>query len=166
MKSTVSHDERTAISVDPIGWVRAPRTEARDDFWGAVTSTLEIDARFPAESLAGLEGFSHLEVVYWFHGVPPERIETAARHPRSRSDWPLVGIFAQRGKARPNRIGISRCNLVRVEGRIVTVQRLDAIDGTPILDIKPYMREFGPIGPVTQPSWATELMKDYYADDA
>src|SRR5262249_40455092 len=111
---------------------------------------------------AGLEAFSHLEVVYCFHAVPLDRVETGARHPRGRSDWPLVGIFAQRGKARPNRLGVSRCNLVRVEGRVVTVRRLDAIDGTPVLDIKPYMREFGPIGEVKQPAWSVELMQDYY----
>jgi tRNA (adenine37-N6)-methyltransferase len=162
----MSHDDRAAIAVAPIGWVRTPRTEARDDFWGGVTSTLEIDERFPPEALAGLAEFSHLEVVYQFHAVPLERIETGARHPRNRDDWPRVGIFAQRGKMRPNRIGVSRCNLVRVDGRMVTVQRLDAIDGTPILDIKPYMLEFGPIGPVSQPRWATELMKNYYDDDA
>jgi len=163
----MSDDTRTAsspIEVAPIGWVRAPRTEARDDYWGAVTSTIEIDERFPPEALAGLADFSHLEIVFQFHGVRPERIETGARHPRNRDDWPLVGIFAQRGKARPNRLGVSRCNLVRVEGRVITVQRLDAIDGTPVLDIKPYMLEFGPIGPVSQPRWATELMKNYYDD--
>jgi tRNA-Thr(GGU) m(6)t(6)A37 methyltransferase TsaA len=157
-------DDESTIEVEPIGWVRAPRTEARDDYWGAVTSTIEIDARFAPDALAGLGAFSHIEVVYRFHGVAPERIETGARHPRNRADWPLVGIFAQRGKARPNRIGLSRCNLVRVEGRVLTLQRLDAIDGTPVLDIKPYMLEFGPIGPVTQPGWATELMKNYYDD--
>jgi tRNA (adenine37-N6)-methyltransferase len=161
----MSQDGTIAVEVVPIGWVRAPRTEARDDFWGAVTSTIEIDARFRPEALAGLAEFSHLEVVYHFHGVSPDRIETGARHPRNRADWPLVGIFAQRGKMRPNRLGVSRCNLVRVEGRILTVQRLDAIDGTPVLDIKPYMVEFGPIGPVSQPRWATELMKSYYDDD-
>jgi tRNA (adenine37-N6)-methyltransferase len=157
-------DAMIAIEMEPIGWVRSPRAEARDDYWGAVTSTIELDDRFAAEALAGLADFSHIEVVYQFHGVLPERVETSARHPRNRPDWPLVGIFAQRGKARPNRIGLSRCNLVRVEGRVVTVQRLDAIDGTPVLDIKPYMVEFGPIGPVTQPSWATELMKNYFDD--
>ncbi len=158
------NDDRSTIEVEPIGWVRASRTEARDDYWGAVTSTIEIDARFAPEALAGLGDFSHIEVIYAFHAVAPERVELAARHPRNRLDWPLVGIFAQRGKARPNRIGLSRCNLVRVMGRVLTVQRLDAIDGTPVLDIKPYMVEFGPIGPVTQPSWATELMKNYYDD--
>ena len=153
-----------SILVSPVGWVRAPRTEARDDFWGSVTSTIELDPRFSPDALAGLDGFSHLEIVYQFHGVPLDRVEATARHPRNRADWPRVGIFAQRGKARPNRIGVSRCNLVRIEGRAITVQRLDAIDGTPVLDIKPYMAEFGPIGPVLQPAWATELMKSYYDD--
>lgn len=157
--------EEARIEVAPIGWVRAPRTEARDDFWGSVTSTIEIDRRrFGPDALAGLGDFSHLEVVYQFHGVPLDRIETASRHPRNRADWPLVGIFAQRGKMRPNRLGVSRCNLLRVEGLLLTVQRLDAIDGTPVLDIKPYMTEFGPIGPHMQPSWATELMRQYYDD--
>ena len=130
----MTEDESTAMGIAPIGWVRAPRTEARDDSWGAVTSTIELDARFSPVALAGLAEFSHLEVVYQFHRVALERIEAGARHPRNRADWPLVGIFAQRGKARPNRLGVSRCNLVRVEGRVVTVQRLDAIDGTPVLD--------------------------------
>ena len=153
------------IEVEPIGWVRAPRTQARDDLWGSVMSTIEIDSRrFTPESLAGLTEFSHLEVLYQFHAVPVERIEWTARRPRNRGDWPLVGIFAQRGKARPNRLGLSRCNLVRVEGLIVTVRRLDAIDATPVLDIKPYMAEFGPIGPVLQPPWARELMRSYYDD--
>jgi tRNA (adenine37-N6)-methyltransferase len=163
-KEDEMNQEHDADEIAPIGWVRAPRVAPRDDFWGAVTSAIEMADRFSTEALAGLADFSHLEVVYRFHGVPGDRVETGARHPRNRADWPLVGIFAQRGKARPNRIGVSRCNLVRVEGRTVTVQRLDAIDGTPVLDIKPYMVEFGPIGPVWQPAWATELMKSYYDD--
>jgi tRNA-Thr(GGU) m(6)t(6)A37 methyltransferase TsaA len=154
-----------AQDMTPIGRVRTHRSTTRDDFWGDVTSTIEIDARFPLEALAGLADFSHLEVVYRFHAVPLDRVETGARHPRGRADWPLVGIFAQRGKMRPNRIGVSRCNLLGVEGRVLTVQRLDAIDGTPVLDIKPYMREFGPIGEVRQPAWATELMREYYRNE-
>ncbi len=159
-----NRDRKGPIEVVPIGWVRTARAEVRDDFWGDVVSTIEIDERFALESVEGLAEFSHLEVVYQFHAVKEESIELGARHPRNRLDWPRVGIFAQRPKMRPNRIGVSRCNLVRVEGRVLTVRRLDAIDGTPVLDVKPYMREFGPIGPVTQPDWATELMKDYYAE--
>jgi tRNA-Thr(GGU) m(6)t(6)A37 methyltransferase TsaA len=160
-------DEQTdaAIVLRPIGYVRGGRGEAVDDVWGAVRATIELDGtRFGPEALAGIAAFSHLEVVYLFHGVPAHKIETGARHPRNRADWPLVGIFAQRGKNRPNRIGVSRCNLVGVEGLRLTVQRLDAIDGTPVLDIKPYMREFGPVGDVVQPAWATELMARYFDD--
>jgi tRNA (Thr-GGU) A37 N-methylase len=102
------------------------------------------------------------QVVFLFHLVDPANVQTAARHPRNNPDWPLVGIFAQRGKNRPNRLGVSRCAVEKVEGLDVHVSGLDAIDGTPVLDIKPYMAEFAPAGPTRQPEWATELMKNYY----
>ena len=94
--------------------------------------------------------------------VPVEKIETGARHPRGNTDWPRVGIFAQRGKNRPNRIGVSRCRLIKTDGLDLHIQGLDAVDGTPVLDIKPYMSEFGPQGDTTQPDWATTIMRDYY----
>jgi tRNA-Thr(GGU) m(6)t(6)A37 methyltransferase TsaA len=123
---------------------------------------LELEPRFDDEALAGLEGFSHLEVVYVFHGVEPDTIVPGSRRPRRRDDWPRVGIFAQRARCRPNRLGVSRCRLVRVEGRRIVVRDLDAIDGTPVVDIKPFMIETAPIGPVHQPEWTRELMADYY----
>ena len=153
------------IRLKPIGQVRSPRKEPLDDRWGKVISTIEIDPdQFRTESLQGLDAFSHLDVVYFFHRVPEDKIETEARHPRNRTDWPKVGIFAQRGKNRPNRIGLSVCQIVNVEGQTITVEGLDAIDGTPVLDIKPHMKEFDPRGPVNQPAWSTELMADYYSD--
>lgn len=148
------------IEMTPIGTVRSPRAELIDDDWGDVVSTIDVD--LGPEALAGLDGFSHLEVVFWFHGVPDDEIETGARHPRGRTDWPLVGIFAQRGKGRPNRIGLSRCRILSVDGTTITVEGLDAVDGTPVLDLKPWMREFGPRGDVRQPDWATELMANYW----
>ncbi|WP_323747384.1 SAM-dependent methyltransferase [Catenulispora rubra] len=146
----------------PIGQVVGGRTEPRDDDWGGEQAVIRLDERFEPEALAGLDAFSHVEVVYRFHLVDPDKVQTGARHPRNNTEWPLVGIFAQRGKNRPNRIGVSRCRLVRVEGREVHVAGLDAVDGTPVLDLKPYMVEFGPIGEVAQPEWATELMREYY----
>ncbi|MFZ3589910.1 TrmO family methyltransferase domain-containing protein [Bacillus sp. DJP31] len=110
----------------------------------------------------GLSDFSHLEVIFYMHKVDPSKIETNARHPINNIEWPKVGIFAQRPKARPNQLGLSRCQIVKVEGYKITVIALDAIVGTPILDIKPYMNEFGPIGVVKQPKWASELMTHYY----
>ncbi|HVX44911.1 MAG TPA: SAM-dependent methyltransferase, partial [Mycobacteriales bacterium] len=149
------------LELHPIGYVAGGRTEPIDDDWAGTTARIEL-AGFGPEALAGLADFSHLEVVYHFHQVRPEKIETSARHPRERADWPLVGIFAQRGKNRPNRLGVSRCRIVEVAGTTVTVEGLDAIDGTPVLDLKPYMSEFGPRGPIRQPEWSSELMRDYY----
>lgn len=149
--------------VTPIGYVRGGRALAVDDDWGKERATIELDeTRFGSEALAGLCDFSHAEIVFLFDKVPPEKIETGARHPRNRSDWPLVGIFAQRGKNRPNRIGLTTCEIIAVSGTKLDVAGLDAIDGTPVLDIKPAMREFQPRGEHRQPDWASELMQGYW----
>jgi tRNA (Thr-GGU) A37 N-methylase len=100
-------------------------------------------------------------VVFQFHLVDESAVVTGARHPRGNPDWPLVGMFAQRAKMRPNRLGVSNCELRSIDGRDLYVRGLDAIDGTPVLDIKPFMREFEPAA-TTQPAWATELMAGYY----
>jgi tRNA (adenine37-N6)-methyltransferase len=149
--------------VEPIGRVESSRTLAIDDDWGAVTATITLDGeQFTAESLAGLSEFSHIELVFVFDGVDPDDIERGARHPRGNTQWPRVGIFAQRAKMRPNRIGVSVCALLGIDGLTLTVQGLDAIDGTPVLDVKPYMAEFGPRGDVRQPAWSRELMASYW----
>ncbi|MFI1170933.1 SAM-dependent methyltransferase [Streptomyces melanogenes] len=149
-----------------VGRVVGGRAEMADDHWGGESAVIRLDAeQFGPEALFGLADFSHLEVVYHFDRVAPEKIESGARRPRGNPDWPLVGIFAQRGKNRPNRLGVSRCRVVKVEGLDVHVTGLDAVDGTPVLDIKPYMAEFGPRGDTVQPEWSTELMRDYYAGE-
>jgi len=94
--------------------------------------------------------------------VADAAVEMGSRHPRGRADWPEIGIFAQRAKNRPNRLGVTTCALVRVDGVRVFVSGLDAIDGTPVLDIKPYMSGFAPRGVVREPAWALELMRDYW----
>jgi tRNA-Thr(GGU) m(6)t(6)A37 methyltransferase TsaA len=151
------------VPVVPIGRVYSAIEDPVDDVWGGVTSRIEIDGtRFSADCLAGLNEFSHIEVIFLFGRVTDADITLGTRHPRGRTDWPLVGIFAQRAKNRPNRLGVTVCRLVSVEGLTVTVEGLDAVDGTPVLDIKPYMREFGPREEVRQPAWATELMAGYW----
>ena len=124
------------IQVEPIGTVRGGRTEVVDDHWGEVKARIEVDAtRFDAEALAGLDSFSHVVVVYHFHRADPAKIELAARHPRNNPSWPKIGIFAQRGKNRPNLIGVSTCRVVGVDGNSLLIQGLDAVDGTPVLDL-------------------------------
>ena len=151
------------LTVRPIGYVVGGRAEALDDDWGDVEATIELDAaQFATDVLAGLDSFSHVDVVYVFHLVADADIETGARHPRERQDWPSVGIFSQRAKGRPNRIGTTTCEIVSVEGLQVRVRGLDAIDGTPVLDLKPYMTAFAPRSVVREPVWAKELMADYW----
>jgi tRNA (adenine37-N6)-methyltransferase len=150
------------FQIEPIGYVRGSRTTTEDDNWGNTSATIELAEPYPSESLAGLEAFSHAEIVYVFDRVKPENIVAGARHPRSNTAWPRVGIFAQRAKMRPNRLGVSIVRILSVEGRTLRVAELDAMEGTPVVDIKPVMNEFLPRTAVTQPAWATELMSSYW----
>jgi tRNA (adenine37-N6)-methyltransferase len=149
--------------MEPIGIVRGGRADPTDDHWGAVESTIELDgARLGADATAGLVEFSHIEVVFVFHLVGAGDITRGVRHPRGRTEWPAVGILSQRAKGRPNRLGVSVCELVAVDDLRLGVKGLDAVDGTPVLDVKPYIAAFGPRGPVRQPAWVEELMRDYW----
>jgi tRNA-Thr(GGU) m(6)t(6)A37 methyltransferase TsaA len=156
-------DGSGSIEMWPVGVVRGSRAEATDDDWGGVDAVIELDGeRFGPDAVAGLDAFSHVEVVFVFDRVDEARVEQGARRPRGNPDWPAVGIFAQRAKGRPNRIGLTTCELVAVEGLRLHIRGLDAVEGTPILDVKPYMAEFAPRTPTRQPSWSTELMRGYW----
>ena len=124
------------LRIDPVGRVEGGRGEPVDDDWGDVEAVIRLDDRFGREALAGLDAFSHSEVVYAFHLVEEAAVEHGARH--------------------------SRCELRGVEGRLLRARGLDAVDGTPVLDIKPWMAEFAPRGETRQPAWASELMRGYW----
>src|ERR1700675_5031761 len=101
-----------SIAMRPIGYVRGGRTTPDDDDWGDLTCRIELDPEvLKPDATLGLEAFSHVEVVFVFHGVDPDDVCAGARHPRGRTDWPLTGILAQRAKDRPNRIGSTVCGL-------------------------------------------------------
>ena len=150
------------VQMEIIGRVEAIRTDAEDDFWGGVESCITLSDRYEPEALDGIETFSHVEVLFLFDQVDSSKIVRGARHPRDNPKWPAIGIFAQRGKNRPNRIGSTICRILWREGRRLFVAELDAIDGTPVLDIKPVMSEFLPREEVRQPSWSHELMSQYW----
>lgn len=152
-----------SITMQPIGYVRGGRTTSEDDDWGGLTSRIELDANVVTpDATLGLDEFSHVEIVFVFDGVDPSQVCNGARHPRGRADWPLTGILAQRAKDRPNRIGATACGLVSVSGLTIEVEGLDAMEGTPVLDVKPYMLGFAPRGEVHEPTWAAELMSEYW----
>jgi tRNA-Thr(GGU) m(6)t(6)A37 methyltransferase TsaA len=149
------------IQMTPIGYVTSSRAVPEDDNWDAESSSITLVDEFTEKSVLGLADFSHVLVVYVLDKATwnPER---QSRHPRGNPEWPEVGIFAQRAKDRPNKIGATICEVISVEGTTIRVKGLDAIDGTPVIDIKPHMVEYGARGEVRQPEWSTELMKDYF----
>ncbi len=154
------------FSIKAIGRVSCARTAPDDDNWDAFPATIQLDqASFGPDALRGLESFSHVDMLYILDRVRDAEIVTSARHPRGRGDWPQAGIFAQRGKARPNRIGVTICRFVSVKGTELNVVGLDAIDGTPVIDIKPVMSGFQPRGAFKKPGWAEEIMRTYWAPD-
>jgi len=154
--------EPARFVMEPIGFVASPRSEAIDDDWGTIDATITLVAPYGPDSLRGLDEFSHVDVVFVFDRVDPGKVQTGSRVPRNNPAWPEVGIFAQRAKMRPNRVAVTTCELLGVDGASLRVRGLDAIDGTPVIDLKPFMTEFGPRGSVRQPTWSHELMAGYW----
>ncbi len=153
----------SSFTVVAVGTVVGGRAEPIDDEWDAVRARIELDTSVVEPSaILGLDSFSHIEVTFVFDRVDAESVCRGARHPRGRADWPLVGILAQRAKDRPNRIGSTVCRLVAIGDGWIDVAGLDAIDGTPVLDVKPYLRGFAPRGETSEPAWATDLMAGYW----
>ncbi len=150
------------IILQQVATVKNSRTDLSDDYWGNIVSEIELLPHIPAKAFNGIDEFSHLEIVFHFNKADKSKAVFFA-HPRGNKNWPEVGIYAQRKRDRPNGIGITIAELVKREGNKIWVKYLDAIDGTPILDIKPVMKEFLPAGEIRQPKWSNELMKDYWA---
>jgi len=150
-----------SILLEPVAIVKNRRTAATDDFWGNVISEIILLDDIPTEAFENIELFSHLEVIYYFDRVDKTKIVYAGR-PRSNPDYPVMGIFSQRKKDRPNQLGLCTVELIEHSGRTIKVKNLDAIDGTPVLDIKPVFREFESGTEIKQASWVNDLMKNYW----
>ena len=149
------------MNIEPIGIVKSPVKEAVDEKWGNVVAEIHLLDSL-ASGLQGIEQFSHVLVVFYMHESSFDPTGDLVRRPQGRADMPRVGIFAQRAKHRPNPIGITTVELVAVEGNVLKVRGLDAIDGSPVLDIKPYMRVFDSAPNPTIPEWAERLMQGYF----
>jgi tRNA-Thr(GGU) m(6)t(6)A37 methyltransferase TsaA len=147
--------------MEVIGVVRSSVTEGMDENWGNVVSEIQIKDKY-APGLAGLKEFSHILIVFHMHKSKFEEGTKLQRQPQGRLDMPLIGIFAQRAKHRPNSIGVTAVKLLNINGSTISVRGLDAIDGTPVLDIKPYFPIFDCREDAVTPSWVSELMKGYF----
>jgi tRNA-Thr(GGU) m(6)t(6)A37 methyltransferase TsaA len=149
------------INLTSVATIKNSRLTPVDDYWKEIISEIELVEHIPVEAFEGILQFSHLEIIYSFDQVPVDTIVFSGR-PRGNPDYPLTGIFAQRKKDRPNTIGLCTVELLDHKGRSITVRYLDAINGTPVLDIKPVFKEFQPKGEIQQPAWVSDLMKNYW----
>ena len=149
------------ILLNRVATVTNQRTTPTDDFWGSTLSEIHLADDLPDEVFDNIEQFSHLEIIYYFDQVEKDTIVFSGR-PRGNPNYPNMGIFAQRKKNRPNQIGLCTVELIKHKGRSIFVKYLDAINGTPVLDIKPVFTEFGVKGEIKQPEWVADLMEDYW----
>jgi tRNA-Thr(GGU) m(6)t(6)A37 methyltransferase TsaA len=149
------------FTVRAIGRVHSSASEKVDESWGSVESMIELLPEYRA-GLRGLEEFSHVLVTAFLHGARFEPARHLVRRPRGQADMPELGIFAQRAKDRPNPLGITVVPIVAVTPEGVRVRGLDAIDGTPILDLKPYFPQFDSAPGARVPEWVGRLMKGYF----
>ena len=147
------------IIMQPVGFVRNEVTARKDVSWGNDVSAIGMEESF-AGGLKGLEDFSHAIVLFYLDQAKFDPEKHLQRRPRNREDMPLTGIFSQRAKDRPNRIGMTAVEIVSVSEDTLTVKGLDAVDGTPVLDIKPYYPVYDR-KEATVPEWVDRLMEHY-----
>ena len=149
------------IQFQPIGMIKSPVTKMSQGNWGSVQSEIHLGKHY-LPGLKGLEDFSHIIVVFYLDRATFIPSEHLLRHPRGQKEQPKIGVFAQRTKYRPNPIGISSVELLSVESNVVTVKGLDAMDDTPLLDLKPYMPIFDKIDDARLPEWSGKFNKGYF----
>lgn len=149
------------MNIEAIATVSSPVTEGVDENWGDVVSRIKVSEEL-APGFRGLEQFSHVLVVFFMHRSSFDAGTDLVRRPQGRADMPESGIFAQRAKHRPNPIGVTAVELLEVQGNVLTVRGLDAIDGTPVLDIKPYFPAYDCRGKALVPEWVGRLMAEYF----
>lgn len=149
-----------SVTLKPIGYVSSEVREKKDDFWGSNISTIMLEEAYRG-GLTGLQEFSHAIILCYLDKtcyIPEKHL---VRRPRNRQDMPLLGIFSQRTKDHPNQIGITTVEILSLSDTTMTVKGLDAIDGTPVLDIKPYFPIFDRRDART-PEWVNILMENYF----
>jgi tRNA-Thr(GGU) m(6)t(6)A37 methyltransferase TsaA len=149
------------LRIKPIGYIKSPILEETDKEWGKVNSEIIIDEQY-TKGLIGLKEFSHIMVVFYMHKAIFNPNQHLVRRPQERQDMPLIGIFAQRAKHRPNPLGVSSVELLGINYNKIQVKGLDAIDGTPVLDIKPYFPIMDAKNDVMIPNWIKRLMINYF----
>lgn len=140
------------MQLRPIGVVRNSVTRKEHHGWKDVRSDVIVKGEY-TPGLHGLADFSHIIVLFWLHRVTPEERATLRARPTMKAEIPELGIFAWHSSRRPNPIGVTIVRLLEVQGDTVRVQGLDAIDGTPVLDLRPYVESYYHVDGPREPAW-------------
>lgn len=149
------------LKIDPIGFVASSVKVLVDENWGNIVSRIQLLPQYKG-SLVGLEDFSHAIIVTYLNQAKYIREKHLQRRPRGIASMPIVGIFSQRVKDRPNPIGVTTVEITGVGEDYLEVRGLDAVDATPVIDIKPYFPQFDRIEKPKIPEWVNKLMKGYF----
>lgn len=152
------------LEIKSVATVVGGHATPADDYQGGVESIIRLHPDYPAETLMGLEEFSHLQVLWHFHQGSPDDVALHARSPRNNPAWEPSGTFAHRNHRRPNRLAISYPRLIRIDGHDLYVTDLDAVDGTPVFDFAGWFPPMGPRGPIHAPKWVSEMLENYWAN--
>jgi tRNA (adenine37-N6)-methyltransferase len=157
----LSENKMNKIKLEPIGYVSSSVNERMDENWGEIKSKIILNSKHTG-ALLGLENFSHAIIVSYLHQAHYKKEKHLQRRPRNLETMPKVGIFSQRAKDRPNPIGITAVEIITVGDDYLEIKGLDAINETPILDIKPYYPHYDKIDSPKVPEWVDRLMKNYF----
>lgn len=149
------------IELQPVAYVENDVNDKKDSGWGDDISVINLESQYYG-GLKGLEEFSHVIIVFYLDKAHFDIEKNLQRHPRNRDDMPLIGIFSQRAKDRPNSIGITSAGIVSVHKEKLVVKGLDAVNGTPVLDIKPYCPNYDMKENAKTPEWIHRLMENYF----
>ncbi len=146
-------NENGEIIIKPIGVAKNNVDKSMLPGWKNVVTEIEINKNY-SKGLDGIEDYSHIIVVYWIN----KELECHLKHhPQGRKDVPYIGIFACRCPQRPNRIGMSTVKLLKRKGNVIKVRGLDILNGTPIIDIKPYTPQYDKVTKTKIPKWVNKL---------
>jgi tRNA-Thr(GGU) m(6)t(6)A37 methyltransferase TsaA len=148
--------QQESIGLIPIGRVINGIEYPSHVKWETITSEVVI-APHLVEALDGIDDFSHIVIIFYLHEVNEGRRSRLKVHPQGRQELPLVGVFATRSPVRPNPIGVTVVKLLERQENVLQVLGLDAYDGTPVLDVKPYLRQGDFIEEATTPDWLLYL---------
>jgi tRNA-Thr(GGU) m(6)t(6)A37 methyltransferase TsaA len=161
-----------SMELKPVGVVRAPLSndQVRESWRKGIEAEIEVFDEY-APALEGIDGFSHLIVLFYLHETSAAQRKTLQARPKrfvryglKLEDLPLVGVFCLDSPHRPNPLGLTIVRLLSRQGNVLTVGGLDAFNNTPVLDIKPYTPERG-IGRFELPDWYKLLQRHIKIDD-